>query len=156
MATTKQIIMLCLIAFLGTGSSVFADLFIYPNKGQSQDQQNKDKFECQNWATQQTGFDPMNPGRAPQAQAPQTAGVLGGAGRGAALGAIGGAIAGDAGKGAAIGAATGGLFGGMRRRDEQRQQEQIQANYQAQQRANRSEWDRALKACLNGRGYTVQ
>ena len=133
-----------------------AGMFIYPNKGQSQDQQNQDKSECQRWATQQTGFDPMNPGSAPPTQQTQTAGAFGGAARGAALGAVGGAIAGDAGKGAAIGAATGGLFGGMRRRDEQRQQEQVQANYQAQQSANRSEWDRALKACLSGSGYTVQ
>ena len=145
-----------LIPLFLLATTALADMFIYPNKGQSQDQQNKDKFECQSWATQQTGFDPMNPGSAPPAQQTQTVGVLGGAGRGAALGAVGGAIAGDAGKGAAIGAATGGLFGGMRRRDENRQQEQVQANYEAQQRARRSEWDRALKACLSGRGYTVQ
>ncbi len=149
-------LVLLLPLFLLAKAGLAAGLFIYPNKGQSQDQQEKDKYECQSWATQQTGFDPMNPGKAPQAQQPQTAGVLGGAGRGAALGAVGGAIGGDAGKGAAIGAAAGGLFGGMRRRDEKRQQEQVQANYQAQQSTNRSEWDRALKACLSGRGYTVQ
>lgn len=149
-------LVLLLSMFLLAKVGLAAGMFIYPNKGQSQDQQEKDKYECQTWATQQTGYDPMNSGSAPPTQQTQTPGAFGGAARGAALGAVGGAIGGDAGKGAAIGAATGALFGGMRRRDEQRQDQQTQANYQAQKSANRSEWDRALKACLSGRGYTVQ
>ena len=35
------------------------DLFVYPAQGQSNDQMEKDKFECYNWAKGQTGFDPM-------------------------------------------------------------------------------------------------
>jgi hypothetical protein len=71
-----------------------------------------------------------------------------------------GAIAGNAGKGAAIGAASGGLLGGARRRgqntgDQQRQQQWEQeqvANYQK----NRDSYNRAYRACLEGRGYSVQ
>ena len=150
-------------------------LFIYPTKGQNAQQQSRDKYECHTWAVQQTGFDPANPQSAqpsvqatappPQAQPPQ-GGLLRGAGRGAALGAVGGAIAGDAGKGAAIGAATGALFGGFRRRDQMRQQEFAQQQYQQQQQQmqrqqaqkqsqEHSSYNRAMSACLSGRGYTV-
>ncbi|MCZ6770397.1 MAG: hypothetical protein O7G83_00235, partial [Proteobacteria bacterium] len=36
-------------------------LMIYPSKGQSQQQQSRDRYECHTWAVQQTGFDPTNP-----------------------------------------------------------------------------------------------
>jgi len=153
-------------------------LFIYPSKGQSQQQLSQDRFECHTWAVQQTGFDPSNPQMAqsnvpaaappPRAEAPQGGLIRGGA-RGAALGAVGGAIAGDAGKGAKIGAATGALFGAFRRRDQRRRQRSAQQQYQQQQQqrqqalqqqtqaANqrRNGYDRAMTACLTGRGYTV-
>ncbi|HYL71854.1 MAG TPA: DUF6515 family protein [Candidatus Dormibacteraeota bacterium] len=34
------------------------DLFIYPQKDQSPDQQANDKYECHKWASAQSGFDP--------------------------------------------------------------------------------------------------
>ena len=34
-------------------------LIIYPAKGQSQAQQNKDEGECQTWAKNNTGIDPL-------------------------------------------------------------------------------------------------
>jgi hypothetical protein len=73
---------------------------------------------------------------------------VGGAARGAALGAIGGAIGGDAGRGAAIGAGTGAAFGALRRNRQIRDSQQA-ANTQA------DAFNRALGACLTGRGYTV-
>src|SRR5260370_32686450 len=92
---------------------------IYPAKGQSAQKQNTDTAECQLWAKQTTGVDPVaiaqqgaNQPAAPQ----QQGGMLRGAAGGAALGAMGGAIAGDAGKGAAIGAVTGTEIGCVRRR----------------------------------------
>ena len=106
--------------------------YIYPSKGQSQEQQERDKFECYNWARQQTGFDPTAPSYAstppppPKAKAPQQGGLVQGGARGAALGAVGGAIAGNAGKGAAIGGATGAMVGGMRRADQGRSEKQQQ------------------------------
>ena len=36
--------------------------YIYPKNGQSQDQQAADRFECHDWAKNQTGFDPTQPG----------------------------------------------------------------------------------------------
>ena len=46
----------------------FADVYIYPTKGQGQQQQSKDRYECHTWAVQQTGFDPSRP---PPAAAPR-------------------------------------------------------------------------------------
>jgi len=37
------------------------ELFIYPNNGQSEEQQGQDRYECHVWAQGQTGFDPTAP-----------------------------------------------------------------------------------------------
>jgi hypothetical protein len=150
-----------------TDTALGQQLFIYPSQGQTPEQQNRDRYECHTWAVQQTGVDPTRPQTAyvppPPQQEAQQGGLLRGAGRGAAIGAVGGAIGGDAGKGAAIGAASGALIGGFRRRDQRRRQEQQQQNYQAQvqsaqaAQANQiASYNRALAACLNGRGYQVR
>lgn len=138
------------------------DFYVYPAKGQSDEQTEQDKFQCYSWAKQNTGFDPMQQPTASSAPPPQEApqgGVGRGAVRGAGVGLVGGAIAGDAGKGAAIGAVTGGLIGGMRRRDQQSRQEQQQQQWAEQQvaeyQAKRNNYNRAYKACLEGRGYSV-
>ena len=125
-----------------------AQPYIYPTRGQSQEQMSRDRYDCHVWAVQQTGVDPMASQAAPAPSSTGRGAVRGAAG-GAALGAVGGAIAGDAGKGAAIGAATGALFGGMR---QARGQQQAQAAATQQ----RDGYNRALGACLEGRGYTVK
>src|ERR1700676_2401331 len=81
--------------------------------------------------------------------------VLQGAARGAALGAVGGAITGNAGKGAAAGAAMGGVVGGFRRRDEQLREADRRADAAAASSPGREAYMRAMSACLQGRGYTV-
>jgi len=164
MRNKMQILLLLLIASLVfTGPTLGSDVFIYPNKGQSQKQQDKDKYECYGWAKQQTGFDPMAQPTATAPPPPQGApvgGVVRGAGRGALGGLAIGAIAGDAGKGAAIGAASGALIGGMRRRDQVMRQNQAQQQWANQQAANyehnRSNYNRAFSSCMEGRGYTVK
>jgi len=35
-----------------------AQLFVYPRQGQSEQQQGKDRYECDRWAVGQTGYDP--------------------------------------------------------------------------------------------------
>ena len=160
---TKILLLLFIASLLLAGPTLGDDVFIYPNKGQTKQQQDKDKYECYDWAKQQTGFDPMAQPKAtapPPAQEAKQGGVVKGAARGALVGVAVGAIAGDAGKGAAIGAAGGGLFGGMRRKDQQRQQEQAEQQW-AQQQAdnyeqNRSKYNRAFSSCMEGRGYTVK
>ena len=163
MKRTIQIGTLLIAAILIAGSVMAQDLFIYPTKGQSKEQIEKDKYECYRWAKDQTGFDPMQQPKAtapPPQQQPKQGGVLRGAGRGAAVGAVGGAIGGDAGKGAAIGAASGALIGGMRRRSQARNQKQAEEQWAQEQAATyqqkRGAYDRAFGACLKGRGYTVK
>lgn len=118
--------------------------YVYPAKGQSQERQQKDMYECHEWAVKQSGFDPSQPVE----ESTPRHGLLGGAARGAALGAVGGAIGGDAGKGAAAGAAVGGLVSIMRNRQENKAQQQ-------QYNANTQSYDRAYDACLRGRGYSI-
>jgi hypothetical protein len=161
---TSRALMLAVPAgvLLWSGVALGQGLIIYPERGQGAAQQQQDQAQCHGWAVQQSGFDPSRqqmamappPSGAPQGQ------VLRGAGRGAALGAVGGAIGGDAGKGAAIGAATGALFGAMRRRDDmaaqQRQYEQAVNQQQMAMAQGSSTYNRALGACMAGRGYTVR
>jgi flagellar biosynthesis/type III secretory pathway protein FliH len=164
MRSKMQILLLLIMASLLIVSPTLGDdMFIYPNKGQTKQQQDKDKYECYDWAKQQTGFDPMAQPKAtapPPAQEAKQGGVVRGAARGALVGVAVGAIAGDAGKGAAIGAAGGGLFGGMRRRDQQSREEAEQEQWANQQAANyeqnRSKYNRAFSSCMEGRGYTVK
>jgi hypothetical protein len=37
-------------------------MYIYPQNGQSAEQQASDKYECHKWASSQSGFDPTQPG----------------------------------------------------------------------------------------------
>ncbi len=136
---------------------------IYPSQGQTQQQQEMDKFQCYSWAKETSGFDPMAPIQAtappPPAQAPVGGVAKGGAG-GAVVGLAAGSLAGEAGKGAAIGAAAGGLIGGMRRREQVQRQVVAQEQWADQQEAaytqKRNTYNRAFTACMEGRGYTVQ
>ena len=163
--TTKhriQLVSLALFAVFLTSSALAQDLIVYPAKGQSQDQMEKEKFECYTWAKQQTGFDPMQVPTAstppPQEQAGQ-----GGALKGAAVGAGAGALVkrkGSRSKGAVTGAVVGGVLGGARQgrqnsQDQQARQqwEQQQANEYAQKR---NTYNRAYSGCMEGKGYTVK
>ncbi len=37
------------------------DIFVYPSDGQTDEQTDKDRYECHRWAVEQTGFDPSLP-----------------------------------------------------------------------------------------------
>ncbi len=148
---------------LAASVALAQEVIVYPAKGQSQEQTEKDKFDCYQWAKGQTGFDPMAPPTAstppPQTQAPTTSAGKGAVG-GAALGALIGGIAdGNWGHGAAYGAVAGGLFGGYKKHKQEEantQQQDQWAQQQAQQyQQQRYNYNRAYAACLEGRGYTV-
>jgi hypothetical protein len=117
--------------------------FVYPQRGQSQAQQDQDRAACEQWARSQTG---VNPGAPTSGTGRRTGAAVGGAARGAAVGAAVGAIAGDAGKGAGAGAVVGGVAGRRRGRAEQ---QAAAANVQ-------DTYVRAFSACMEGRGYTVR
>jgi hypothetical protein len=139
-------------------------VYFYPQRDQSPEQQDRDRYECYTWAVRQTGFDPSRRGVPPeqlQAAVPQPSGAaaLGGAAVGAVLGA---AVSGPghAGGGAIIGAVTGGLLGAASEQSAQDEAERY--NRVQQRRYNRgygrelAEHRRAMSACLEGRGYTVK
>lgn len=163
----RAIALLVALVFVASHAAA-QDQYIYPNKGQSSQQQDKDKYECYGWAKNQSGFDPMAVPRAstpaPKGQERSVAGgAVGGAVGGAAIGSVAGLIGGGKkglGKGAGIGAGVGGLMGGMgaagdneKASQDRRQWERNEANRYAQ---NRNNYDRAFAACLEGRGYTVK
>ncbi len=143
--------------WLGAAGPVLAandQLYVYPAHGQSPEQQQQDQFQCYEFGKHETGFDPMA-APPPAPTAPKKHGFFGGAFAGALVGVAVGAIAGNAGEGAAIGAASGGLFGGMRSQQQRNQVQQQQQQQTAQLTAERSNYNRAYSACLQGRGYTV-
>lgn len=178
MLQSRVIALIVGLAIAGFSSVAVAQgLVIYPAKGQSAEQQSKDEIECQGWAKQNTGVDPLALATAatappPVSSAPAETSSRGGqrvkgAARGAVAGAAVGAIAGDAGKGAAIGAVGGTAAGGARKRREEREatttQQQADAAAQQQASAQSAEvqqklatFNKAYAACLEGKGYSVK
>ena len=180
------VISLLIIYFSGTAlaqsQGISAGVYAYPAAGQTQEQMQKDSFDCYNWSVSQTGFDPTRnytpPPTYSTAPPPSSSGYFGSgetgqggvmrdAAGGAALGAIGGAIAGDAGQGAAIGAASAALFGGIKRnqrkseeaawqQQQQQQQAQQQAAYQQEINTRTNDYRRAYSVCMSSRNYKVQ
>ena len=148
-----------LLTLLVAGQAMAQELYIYPAKGQSAEQQDKDKFECYNWARNDTGFDPM---ALPTTSSAPPSGQTrsGGAVRGALGGAVLGAVIGDSSRSAARGAAAGGLIGGVRQSSQNTRTEQKQSDWEQRESANyannRNNYNRAYSACLEGRGYTVR
>jgi hypothetical protein len=120
-------------------------VFVYPQKGQNQRQQDIDTAECTRWAKQQSGIDPNAP-KQPDQVGTHARGAAGGAAKGAAVGAAVGAIGGDAGKGAAAGAVVGGV-GGRRRSKQAKQTAEAETT---------NTYQRAFAACMDGRGYSVK
>ncbi len=162
MNIVKTVLVCCGLALMFPLIAQAQDPIVYPSQGQSNEQVEQDKYQCYNWAKQQTGFDPMHVPTATSAPPPKHSeghGAVGGAARGALGGLAVGAIAGDKKKGAKIGAASGGLLGGMRRNDAQKQNKKQQQQWENQQTSNyanqRNNYNRAYSACLGGRGYTV-
>jgi hypothetical protein len=143
-------------------------VYVYPAAGQSAGKLDQDRYECHIWAVRQSGFDPSVAQVAPHqrvevvAMPPPGTNTVAGAATGAIIGA---AVSNPyhAGGGALIGAAAGAILGAVS--DSARAQHAADA----QQRINAANdqrdygldqmagnYRRALSACLQGRGYTVQ
>lgn len=144
------------------------EVYYYPVRGQSIERQDRDRFECYRWAKQQTGFDPSQPYLAPHQRTyvvPDPApghDTAAGAFTGAILGAMIGAPH-NTGEGAVIGAIAGGTLGAASDAARQEQAGYIQEQY-ARRAMNRhatlerqaDNYRRAMKACFEGRGYSVR
>jgi hypothetical protein len=152
-------------------------VFAYPLHGQTPEQQDRDHFECSQWATQQTGFDPSAPGVPPHERVQVVAASGPPPGTNTAIGAVTGAILGaaisrpwQAAGGALAGAVVGGAIGSTADAyNAQQVAQQNAANLQAAQAAsaqnrralavqeqNAANYRRALGACLDARGYSVK
>ncbi|HWW19984.1 MAG TPA: hypothetical protein VNZ06_04200 [Steroidobacteraceae bacterium] len=142
-------------------------IVVYPAKGQSAEQLDRDRYECHVWAVQQSGFDPSQSGLPPgQRVVVEPANPPG---SGTAIGAIAGAILGaaiagprQAGAGLVFGGITGAAVGATSDANAQAQanyeQHRLDAGYNAAaaQNAQRaSNYRRAISACLDARGYTT-
>lgn len=148
------------------------NVYFYPADGakRSAEQQDRDKYECNQWAVKRTGFDPGLPHLAPHQQIRIVAtdlppGVAVGAG--AATGALVGAAVArpwETGRGALLGAAAGALLGGIveseRESETQRVEDQLEARQDQAQHAaierQAAQFRRAIGACLEARGYAVK
>jgi hypothetical protein len=143
-------------------------VYAYPQNGQSPQQLDRDRFECSNWATQQTGFNPSAPNVPPHDRVQ----VVGGPppGSGVAVGAVTGGLLGaavsrprDAGAGLLLGALIGGAIGaGAEASADAQAQAAADANANARMQAQAAQierkaadYRRAISACLEGRGYNV-
>ena len=125
------------IAATGCATTRQPAVYAYPKPGQTVEQFDRDQFECQAWAKQQSGYDPGTE-TAKGAGLGAVIGALGGAAAGAAIG----AATGSAGRGAAIGAATGGIGGAA-----------IGGGYAYTK--NKEGYGKAYSACMAARGYSV-
>jgi hypothetical protein len=142
------------------------DPIVYPAKGQSEDQMEKDKYQCYSWAKNQTGFDPMKTPTTTSAPPAKEKEVWGAGKTGVAGGAtgaiVGGAAKGKKGavRGGLIGAAGGALIGGVRSSNQRNREAQKRKDWERKETNNyvraRSEYNRAFGACMEGRGYSVK
>ena len=147
------------ISLLLAASGVGSTQYVFPAKGQSPEQQEKDEYECHQWAVGQTGYDPVKAASSTQTVTTTVdAGAAPGSGaRGAVRGAAGGAIiANIAGGSGSTGAAAGAVIGGVRGRATSRQQAVVQEQVPATDPVRDAEYKKAKEACLVGKGYTVK
>jgi hypothetical protein len=129
-------------------------LYFYPERGQSEERQDRDRYECYQWASEQTRFDPgMTPLSRAEARSARGdgSGAVGGAIAGAAIG--GRVSPGRGGEGMVFGAILGAVLGAA----QENAQAQARADWRAdaRSRAQMTEFSRAMSACMRGRGYTV-
>lgn len=163
----RAILPLAAAASLLSLTAVGQDLFVYPANGQSDKQLANDRYECHRWAVQESGFDPTEFGGDPPriVTVPQNE-ASGATEKGAAAGAIAGAVLGhgeDKFKNAVIGAVVGSIVGGaveqsgeLEAQQQARQQAEQIAKSDAEKALQRSNYRRAITACLEGRGYAVR
>jgi hypothetical protein len=137
-------------------------LSVFPAKGQTRAAQDKDEFDCYQWAKENTGIDPLAPAQASSKPSDESGEVAKGALKGAALGALAGAgigaiAGGKAKKGAAIGAVAGTVGGAAQtHKDVEESQEKAAAEQKAAADKTRSAFNNGFAACLEGKGYTVK
>ncbi len=144
------------------------EVVFYPTQGQSPQQQDRDRYECYLWAVKQTGFDPSSPRLLPHQRiqvvpaSPPGQDTAVGAVMGAAIGAAT-ARPHETTEGAVVGAITGAVIGAAsdtaKQTEAERRQEyydQLEAQRLAGVEQQAQKYRRAMSACLEGHGYSVE
>jgi hypothetical protein len=145
-----------------------SDIYVYPSKGQTEKQLDRDRYECHNWAVAQSHYNPSDSHLAPHQQVRVV--EMPPPGRDTAVGAMTGAVIGssvagrrDSGEGAVAGAIIGAMVGASSDASRQKAASQDNTRMSADQQAERArlekqaaDYRRAISACLEGRGYTVK
>tara|TARA_Y100000748_G_scaffold297139_1_gene290793 strand:+ start:7308 stop:7841 length:534 start_codon:yes stop_codon:yes gene_type:complete len=135
-----------------------APLAVYPSAGQSPEQISRDRYDCHLWAVQQSHFDPATMS-GDNASLPVPASPGHNTAAGAVVGGVAGAILSGphhGGEGALVGAVMGAVVGAAGDANEADRIEAINAERAAQQSLTEGGYQRALEACLVGRGYSVR
>jgi hypothetical protein len=145
-----------------------SDIYVYPSKGQTEKQLDRDRYECHNWAVAQSHYNPSDSHLAPHQQVRVV--EMPPPGRDTAVGAMTGAVIGssvagrhDSGEGAVAGAIIGAMVGASSDASRQKAASQVNTRLSADQQAERArlekqaaDYRRAISACLEDRGYTVK
>ena len=145
------IVIVCLLA----ESAFCQEPLVYPSKGQSQKQMDKDKYQCYGWAKQQTGFDPMQ-AQAPAAaaKAPQSSAIRGSSWRSSDRSRRR-CYSRQRRKGSSHRGCNRGVFSGLKMRREMKEENQAQQAQAQSQNQLRSSYNRAFGVCMRGRGYST-
>jgi hypothetical protein len=150
-----KFVFIVLLYLASAAIAAAAEPEIYPAKGQTAEQQERDEFECHQWATKDTGVDPVALAEQKLA-APTPAAHEDSAARSAGIGAMRGAADGDAGAGAVRGFGIGRMVSVLRAKRQLREQQSASTTDGAAVQSDLDKYDRAYAACLTGRGYTVK
>jgi hypothetical protein len=152
----------------GATATAESDVYVYPSKGQTEKQLDRDRYECHNWAVAQSRYNPSDTHLAPHQQVRVV--EMPPPGRDTAVGAMTGAVIGstvaghrDSGGGAVAGAIVGAMIGASSDAARQKSANQVNTRLSAEAQAERArlerqsaDYRRAISACLEGRGYTVK
>ena len=144
-------------------SAEVATVYVYPARGQSNSQLDRDRYECNAWAVKQTGYDPSEYHADAErvnvtVEPPIGTGTAAGALTGAVLGAAVSHPHQEAG-GAILGGIAGAMIGASADASRQEEASKIQEAYDRRSEdklRQAASYRRAISACLESRGYTVK
>jgi hypothetical protein len=156
MSSNRTLLSVAVLVFAAGAAHAAEDLGaleVVGQRGQSLDQARRDRYECHNWAVEQTGAVPASVASGgtehePELRRERVDRAIAGAAIGAGVGGLlGGGRRRDAADRVLGGAAVGAAIGAATAKSRDRGKEEVEEP---------SEYLRALSACLEGRGYSVR
>ena len=152
----RTFMLVCAVGVVFAAPARAEEPVVYPVRGQSAQQQERDQYECHEWATKETGVDPLALAEQKLSTTPTPGSKGHGAAGSAGVGAIRGATEGDAAAGAARGFGIGRMISVLRAKKQLREHQSADAQESTALHDQLDKYDRAYGACLTGRGYTVK